>query len=97
MNRTRCPLCRLPLANRAAHVPTPELHDPLRDAAVYWCAGSDRHVTVPLGWDDGFRRAVRRGSSPPREPIMNSRPRDLLAFALLALVVVLASARRLRR
>ena len=61
MNRRLGYLCRLPFANRAAHVPTPELVNPLQDAAVYWCEASGRHVTVPLSWSDDFRRAVRRG------------------------------------
>ena len=59
MSRNRCPICRLPLANRAAHFPTPELADPLRDAAVYWCEESGRHVTVPLTWTEDARRSAR--------------------------------------
>lgn len=60
MRRTHCPICRRPFANRAAHVPTPELMDQRRDAAVYWCVERARHVAVPLTWAEDVRRSARR-------------------------------------
>lgn len=56
----RCPLCRLPLSNEAAHAPAPELRDSTRDATVYWCLEAERHVAVPLGWWADLKLSVVR-------------------------------------
>ncbi len=54
----RCRLCGLPFSNLAAHVPTPELVGP-NESAVFWCAESERHITLPVGWTEDVRRSVR--------------------------------------
>jgi len=59
VTRQLCSLCDEPLSDRAIHVLTPELRDPGRYAAVYWCLETEQHVVVPFGWADDMRGSVR--------------------------------------
>lgn len=58
--RARCPWCHELLSKAAAHVPTPELRDPERDAAVFWCVAAERHLVVRSSALDGIRGGVAR-------------------------------------
>jgi hypothetical protein len=63
VTRRLCRWCGGPLSNSAAHVPTPELRDPGRDAGVWFCLEAGRHVVVPVGWVEDVRTSVRRARS----------------------------------
>ncbi len=69
MTRNRCPICRAPWSNAAAHAETPELAGP-GDLTVWYCYASETHVPVRLGWLEDARRSARsllRSLRVPRE------------------------------
>ncbi len=55
--RTRCPICREPWSNAAAHTETRELAAP--GETVFWCQTAQRHYVLPARWSTELRLSVR--------------------------------------